>query len=185
MNETKMERKQIDRKQATADLRVYHQSTFNALGIPDAIFIPKMAHYVKGAQGIHVGFFDSELNHEQDIYIEKVNINLESEDPNRTLYKVKFNPYFKEEYFAPVPLDGKPMKYFVPVEEMEVVPVNVKKTTTKGKKDVPLVITNDPNLDLPIDQMTMRDVACIKLRVPSSFKPWLNELIKESLKTNK
>jgi len=174
----------VDRKKAISELRKYHQETFDALGIPNAIYIPKMAHYVKGVQGVHMGFFESEMNHDQDIYTEKISINMESEDPDRTLYRIRANPHFREEYFTQETIEGKAVKYFVEVEEMEIIPRATKKVAQriKVKQDQPMVIDNDPDLDLPMEQMTLRDYACLKLGVPGSFKPWLNELIKKSKK---
>ncbi|HPQ80018.1 MAG TPA: hypothetical protein PLG47_06160, partial [Candidatus Dojkabacteria bacterium] len=121
-----------------------------------------------------------------DVYTEKVDINIESEDPNRVLYKVRNNPHFREEYFTPDPLPGKSMKYFVEVDEMEVIPRITKKARIKVKETPQqveqVIIPNDPELDLPMEQMTMRDYACMKLGVPNTFKPWLNELIVTSNK---
>jgi len=42
-------------------------------------------------------------------------------------------------------------------------------------------ILPNADLDLPYSQMTMRDYACIQMKSPRSFKPWLNELIKQSI----
>ena len=36
----------------------------------------------------------------------------------------------------------------------------------------------DPNIDAPLSQMTIRDLAAIMLKKPVSNKAWLNEIIK-------
>jgi len=168
----------VERKEKTAELRSKHQPTFDALSIPEAIFIPKMAHHVKGLQGLHMGFFISELDHGLDVFTEMVSMQMESEDPARILYKFRHNPHFKDE-LAPsdeVPTDST--RYYVPVEELEVVEAPKKRGRPKGSTKQRIVtIPTDPNEDLGMDQMTLRDHACITLKVPKSFKPWLNDII--------
>jgi hypothetical protein len=160
-----------ERKEATAELRKYHQSTFDALGNPDAIYIPKMAHFVTDLEGIHMGFFESELGHEQDVYTEKVSKFMEPEDPDRTLYKLRNNPHFKDEYPPSEPMPNGHVRYFVPVVELEAVDVNNLVETS----DYSLV---DPDEDPPLTDMTIRDMAALMLRAPVSRRPWLNQLIK-------
>lgn len=174
-----------ERKEATLLLRQKHQKIFDALSIPEAVYIPKMAHHVKGLQGLHMGFFESELNHGEDVYTEMVSMQMESEDPTRTLYKYRYNPHFKDEL---EPSDEEPTastRYYVPVEELEVVTMPVEEPAKKRgrpKKERIVTIPNDPRADQPMDQMTLRDHACLTLRVPESSKVWLNELI---IKANK
>lgn len=177
-----------ERKEATAKLREKHQPTFDALGISDAEFIPKMAHFQKGLTGLHMGFFESELSKGCDVYTEKVSISLEPEDPNRTLYRWRFNPHFREEYASSEATESGYVRYFLPVEELEEVylkPADLKITAGKGKPAPEIKLPFDPNGDLPMDQMTIRDYAAIHLKAPVSQKAWLNELIKESSKTSR
>ena len=123
-----------ERKKITADLRQKHQPIFDALGKPDALFIPKMAHYQKGLTGLHMGFFESELEKGQDIYTEKVSMELESEDPTRTLYKVRPNPHFKEEYAASEPMPNGHCRYFIPTDEL--IEVEMPKSPAKEADDI-------------------------------------------------
>jgi len=160
-----------ERKERTAELRRLHEPVFKSLKIPDANYIPKMAHFVKGLDGLQMGFFTSELE-DGDVYTEKVSMQMESEDESRTLYKIKHNPFFKEEYVASEPMASGDCRYFIPVEEMEIVEAPVKKI----KKET-ISIPNDPDKDLPLDQMTIRDYMTIHTGKPVSLKPWLNELI--------
>ena len=57
-----------------------------------------MAYRPTGKDDLHVSFFPSELEKNVDIYTEFVSIDYESEDPKRTLYLVKYNPHWKDEY---------------------------------------------------------------------------------------
>ena len=164
-----------ERKERTAQLRELHQPIFESLGNPEALYIPKMAHNVKGLEGLHMGFFKSELDHGEDVYTEKVSMAQESEDPSRTLYRVRFNPHFEDEYATSEPMPNGHCRYFIPVDELEVV-------TEETTEEEDIVIEQDPDAgDLPMDQMTMRDYAAIKLLVPRSSKGWLNSMIEEAI----
>lgn len=173
-----------ERKEATAKLREKHQPIFDALGISDAEYVPKMAHFQKGLTGLHMGFFEGELIKGCDVYTEKVSMSLEPEDPNRTLYRWRYNPHFKEEYPTSDPTEGGYIRYFVPVEELEEVylkPVNAGIGKVKEEIHIPF----DPNTDALMDQMTIRDYAAIHLKTPVSQKDWLNTIIKDSTKKSR
>lgn len=165
-----------ERKEATAKLREKHQPIFNALGIPDAEFIPKMSHFQKGLTGLQMGFFEGELSKGCDLYTEKVSMSLEPEDPNRTLYRWRHNPHFKEEYATSDPNEGGFVRYFIPVDELEEVYVEQEKINKKDDIKIPF----NPNTDAPMDQFTIRDYAAIHLQQPVSQKAWLNDIIKSS-----
>jgi len=167
-----------ERKEATLLLRQKHQPIFDKLGIPDALYIPKMAHHVKGLQGLHMGFFESELNQGKDIYTEMVSMRMESEDPTRTLYKFRNNPHFKDELVSDVGTTS--VRYYVPMEELEVVKTPINQLSKKENNKKIVTIPTDEFADTPMDQMTLRDYACIKLGVAKSSKPWLNEIINEA-----
>ena len=166
-----------ERKEAAAKLKQYQQKVFDELGITEPVYIPKMAHHVKDLEGIHMGFFKSELDHGEDIFTECISMQMEPEDPNRTMYKIKFNPFFEEEYATSEPMSNGHVRYYIPLNELEVV-------SNHGRlKNSIKPIENDFNLpnadtDLPLDQMTMRDVAALLLKTPVSEKKWLNEIIK-------
>jgi len=159
-----------ERKEMTSELRKRHQLTFNALGCPDAQYIPKMAYVPKELDEVCMGFFESELD-EGDIYTEKVSMNMESEDPSRTLYKIKYNEWYKDEHPTSPPnsVTGN-VRYYIPLAEMEIV-----ERPTNNESEFNLI---DPDEDMPLDQMTMRDFAAIILKKPVSKKEWLNTLIK-------
>jgi hypothetical protein len=62
----------------------------------------------------------------------------------------------------------------VPVDELVLIK-EAKKDVKKKDEDV--FILPNANEDLPMDQMTIRDLAAIFLNKPVSTKQWLNDLI--------
>lgn len=191
-----------ERKDATAELRKKHQPIFDALKIPDAKFIPKMAHHVSGLTGIHMGFFESELNHGEDVYTEMVSIMMESEDETRTLYKYRANPHFKEELVPSDVTITQSTRYYVPMDELEkidpasIIPPKRKvgrprkhpvttdiKVENKPKEKIrtvapqkQVVIVSELD-DLPMSAMTIRDYIAIHTGNPVSAKQWINDVV--------
>jgi len=167
-----------NRREKLKKLREHHQHLLDKLGVPDAVFIPKMAYRPYGKSEIHISFFLSEINKGEDIYTEFTSKELVSEDPTRTLYKWKFNPHFEEEYDKtdPHPSSGH-IRYLIPVGEL--VPIKEDKIeSVKEEKQAELKFDiPDPESDLPVSQMTIRDLAAILLKKPVSNKKWLNKLI--------
>ena len=68
-------------------LKEFHQETFNAIGIQDAIFVPKMAYRPIGKSEICISFFASEINKGEDVFVEFCSKENIPEDPERKLYK--------------------------------------------------------------------------------------------------
>jgi hypothetical protein len=172
-----------DKRDRLKKLREFHQKTLDTIGVSDALFIPKMAYRPYGKTELHIAFFASEINKGEDVYVEFTSKELVPEDPERRLYKWRFNPHFEEEYEKtdPHPVTGH-FRYLVPTEEL----VYIKMV---DETPVPPVIETivprefdlvDANTDLPLDQLTIRDLAAIMLKRPVSQKPWLNEIIKQS-----
>lgn len=159
-----------ERKERKEKLKEKHIPLFESLGIKSANYIPKMAHNVHGLDGLHMGFFESELVN-GDVYTEKVSMKMESEDPDRMLYKWTYNPHFKEDYQASEPSAHGDCRYLIPVKSLEVVEAAV------IEKIEPLTITRDADTDAPIEQMTIRDYAAIHLQKPISTRGWLNKII--------
>ena len=179
-----VETKPEDKKTRIAKMRERHQPLFDALGIPNAEFIPKMAYKPTGKDEKHIGFFKSEVEKETDIYIEFASREYEPEDPEHRLYKWKYNPHYKQEYGT----TEEPLRYLVPVAELSV--VHMPEEPASEEKGSGLSTTNlefdltDPETDPPYSMMTLRDYAAIQLRVPRSNKEWLNEMIRESREQN-
>jgi hypothetical protein len=174
-------------KDKLQDLRQYHQPSFDALGIPDALYIPKLIYRPQGKDEMHFSMFVGELRKEQDVYTEAVSQAKDPEDINRTLYVWRYNPHWLEEYDTTEPMANGQVRYLIPAAEL--VKVNIpgkedKKTiSTKGKSPAtPLTMDFDeildPNTDAPFDQLTIRDLAALLLKKPVSNKKWLNDLVK-------
>ena len=101
-------------------LMATHLPTFKRLKITEPYFIAKSAWAPPG-EALKMQFFPNELKQGRDIYTELSDFNGVSEDPTHTLYKLKHNPFYAEEY----PLEQKTSKsgndyevYVVPIEEL-------------------------------------------------------------------
>jgi len=106
-----------------------HMDTFKAIGLADPFFTIKTAFFKKGKFGKQCQFFEWELKKGDDIYMEFYenvyedgkNANIIPATEDRPLFKLKYNPFYHEEYDVTetVDLDGKvDRKYLVPVSEM-------------------------------------------------------------------
>lgn len=105
-----------ERKEKVAEMRKYHEATFNALGIPGAYFVCKHPHRPEGMDDKHIGFYESELSKGDNIYLEMVNMNYTPADASRQLYKFEHNPNYAADYKV------KKEQFLVPVLELKVVP---------------------------------------------------------------
>jgi hypothetical protein len=160
-----------DRRDKVKKLREHHQSLLESVGASNSYFVPKMAYRPYGKTDLHIGFFASEISKGEDVYVEFTSRDLVPEDPERRLYKWRFNPHFEEEYEKTEshPTTGH-SRYLIPVEELIIV-------TPKQEKDLDFTQIPNPDEDLPMDQMTIRDYAAIHMKIPVSHKTWLNNII--------
>lgn len=169
----------INRQEKTEDLLAFHEWKFKLLGEDSPLFIPKCAYQPKGMSELHIGFFLSEVKKGKDIYTEFTSIDLDPEDPTRTLYKWRFNPHYDEEYEKTEPAANGHFRYLVPVSEL--VKIEIEKPSAQPVGEFPdfdqFSEIMDPDADAPIDQLTVRDLAAILLKRPVSHKKWLNEII--------
>jgi|MudIll2142460700_1097286.scaffolds.fasta_scaffold1583204_1 hypothetical protein len=166
----------VNRQEKTEELLKHHDWKFGLLQEDSPLFIPKCAYIPKGMGELHIGFFASELKKGRDIYTEFTSIDLEPEDPSRTLYKWRFNPHYDEEYEKTEPAANGHFRYLVPVSELikvEIVPEELE--APSQFPDFEGIM--DPNTDAPLSQLTIRDIAAIMLKKPVSQKKWLNDLI--------
>ena len=108
------------RKKKVAILREEHEDYFQTEGIINALYIPKMAYRPKGKDELHVSFFPSELEKEENVYTEFVSIDYDSEDPKRTLYLHKYNPHWKTEYELITSSSGF-QRHLIPVTELKII----------------------------------------------------------------
>ena len=177
--------KQVDRREKLAKMREYHQAYFNAAGVPKAYFYPKLAYRPEGKDELYLGFFPSEMEKATDVYIEFASSRFDPEDPERNLYVWKYNPHYEEEYEKTEPGSNGAWRYLIPVAELrkidksELLSQTETEVETKTIADV-VVNIGDPELDCPINAMTVRDLAAILLRRPVSQKKWLNDIVSQS-----
>ena len=109
-----------ERKAKVAKLKEEHEDYFQTIGNTNPLYIPKMAYRPPGKDELHVSFFPSELQKEEDIYTEFVSINYDSEDSKRTLYCHKYNAHWKEEYELVTSSSGFE-RHLIPVSELQVI----------------------------------------------------------------
>jgi len=141
-----------ERKQRIADLKKEHEFYFQTEGKNNALYIPKMAYRPSGKDELHVSFFPSELEKDQDIYTEFVSIDYEIEDSKRTLYLIKYNPHWKSEYELITSNSGF-QRHLIPVSELKVInditDRNKKKFSTSNivteNLQETLFVLNDPD----------------------------------------
>lgn len=170
---TKVEGNSVREK--IANLREKHQPVFESLGIPGALFFPKMAYRPRGKDELYVGFFGSEFKREADVYTEFVSSEYYPEDANRTLWVWRYNPHWEEEYETTEPNNLGHVRYLVPVSEL----TKVSLSKIKEQEDPFLSLGSSlvEEEDLTLDEMTIRDFATIMTGRALSHKPWLNKLI--------
>lgn len=181
-----------EKREKQNKIREYHQATFDKLKISNPKFIAKFAYIPLGKTEKYITFFENEINHGADIYTEFADreFNLQS-TTHRELYKVRYNPHYNTEYEKlPAIEEGKTDRYMIPIAELILIkrdglipelPFEDNLVIDSSPKLKPKTISNmiltDPNMDLPMDQMTMRDFAAIITGKPYSTKKWLNEIL--------
>ena len=109
-----------ERKAKVQELRKEHENYFQTVGSINALYIPKMAYRPSGKDELHVSFFPSELQKSKEIFTEFVSIDYDSEDPKRTLYLLKHNAHWAEEYEVVTSSSGFE-RHIVPVSELKVI----------------------------------------------------------------
>ena len=164
----------INRKEKTAELLKFHEKKFITNGIKEFKFIPKCAYKPRGLDGLHLGFFESELKKPIDVYTEFVSIDLNPEDPNRNLYKLRHNPHYAEEYETTEANVNGHVRYLIPVAEL------IKIEELEMEESVfPDFDLMNPENDEPFARMTIKDFCAITWKKPVSAKKWLNDLINQ------
>ena len=143
INKNKMGLTPEQRKVKVAKLKEEHEDYFQTEGKINALYIPKMAYRPTGKDDLHVSFFPSELEKNEDIYTEFVSIDYESEDPKRTLYLHKYNPHWKDEYEMITSSSGF-QRHIIPVSELKVIN---DVTSRSGSQIIDFANPNLPNPD--------------------------------------
>lgn len=164
-----------EKKEIISTLFLKHKPVFEHLNIENPLFIPKMNYYNQELNCRVVGFFDSELKHAKDIYIEFVDRTFLSEDAERRLYKWTFDPDYKTTVTQEYDEVKKFTKYLIPVTKFILIDIEPLK---KHNKPIDINVDKNHN-DLPISELTIKDIFAILHKVPVSNKQWLNILIKQ------
>jgi len=170
-----------EKKERKRQMEEFHRTTFEAIGIKDPLFIPKLFYKPKEITSLepHVAFFASEMAKGQDIYTEDSEYDNIPKDPDRRLYKWRYNPNYKDEYQRH-DTNGS-IRFFVPVAELILVKVNPPETKVEeaNGKQLALEIPADVD-DVSLNEASIRDLAAVLWKLPVSKKEWLNKLIKKS-----
>ena len=132
-----------ERKAKVKELRMEHENYFQTIGNINALYIPKMAYRPSGKDELHVSFFPSELQKGRDIFTEFVSIEYDSEDPKRTLYFLKHNAHWAEEYETVTSSSGFE-RHIVPVSELKV----INDVTDRSKVKETVSLTNPDERDV-------------------------------------
>jgi hypothetical protein len=162
----------LDKKAKIQEYLDYHRNNIRqAVGTAASYFYPKVPFMNNGIRVI--GMFKSELEIPDRIFLtEMVSRSFTPLNEARTLYKMRHNPFFKNEYAV----EGE--RYFVPIDELEVV-WQLKSPLTESRKEISIP---EDKLDLDkddsnISELTIRDLAAILMQKPVSNKTWLNNLV--------
>ena len=150
INKNKMGLTPEQRKIKVAKLKEEHEDYFQTEGKINALYIPKMAYRPTGKDDLHVSFFPSELEKNEDIYTEFVSIDYESEDPKRTLYLVKYNPHWKDEYEMITSSSGF-QRHIIPVSELKVI------NDVTSRSGSQIIDFANPNLPNPDENIVSKD----------------------------
>jgi len=165
-----------EKAQKTAELRAYHKATLDKIGY-DVAYLPKLCYKPKIKDGLHISFFPSELRAGVDLYTEFISKDYDSEDQTRTLYKWAYNPNWEDIYTAVTKAGSNIVSYYlVPVTDL----IPIERVVESEGIDETVLELGDPDLDLPLDQMSMRDLFAILHKQPVSQKKWLNQLINKT-----
>jgi len=189
MNGIQTSEKPEEKKERMKLLRKLHEPTFEKLGIPEALFIPKLAYKPAGKNELFIAFFASEVAKGQDIYTEFADAEYEPQDPERRLYKWRYNPNYKEEYEV---LHGKGIvRYLIPTAELILVKANPPEALVEENATGQLQLFNESEnkvvseqeikSDLLLKEATVRDLAAILWKQPVSNKQWINDMITKAL----
>lgn len=164
-----------DKKVLIAELKMYHEPKFKQEGVENPNFIPKLAYIPNGKDEKYLAFFPSEISAVTDIYTEFVSAQYLSEDSDRRLWKLTYNPDFDTEYekTEPHPVSGYP-RYLVPIGEL--IEVRLEQVEQEEIKFNSESLPN-PDKDLPMSEMTILDYMAIHQGVPCSHKAFINDNI--------
>jgi hypothetical protein len=197
---TTQPRQKLERAVALSALRQRNEGNFKKLGLINPVFAIKFAYVPKHREDMVISMFPSEMDVNDDIYLELTDGNNHPIHENAVLYKLRHNPFYKQGEYELIPPDltrnKKSETYLIPVSELEIVEGRpnygelqlevVKKPNVKDTGMFSTAKLSDFSFDkeTTVDKtdehysnMTIRDLAAILLKAPVSNKKWLNDII--------
>lgn len=172
------------KKHKLDQIREYHAPLIRALGISPLDFNMKMPFYDRHGRYV-VGIFGSEFKKDKGFYFELVTRDLDPLESERKVYRIARNDNHEEEYEM-----NEKGSFLVPVDELRVINPSYSDSAPAEKKPEPVqpapVFNSKPTAipieeDQPFSNMTIRDYMAIHTGKPISLKPWLNDLLNNTL----
>lgn len=173
-------------KEKIDELREKIQWKLDVIGQSNALYIPKCVYIPKGKLAKYVTFWENELRQNKDIYITKASRDFVSEDPNFTLYKWVFNPYYNEEYEYEIFSSTGDRRFFIPFNELHEVKIEPVVEEKKGlsKEAIAAMIEPTPidtttyKIESKVKDLSVKDFIAIMHLKPISDDKILNDFIK-------
>lgn len=187
-----------NRKEMLEKCREYHQPMLDLLNAKPGQFTIKPGFYSPSAVRM-IGLYPEDINRGMDIFVELVTRENQPSEPDRPLFRWKYNPHAMEEYEL-----GSKGSYLIPVEELEKInPIELtalgegvldKVSTKKPAEKKPLslsnltavpaptaatIVTPVDSLDAPFANLSVKEAAAIIWRLPISGNQKIDQFIRE------
>lgn len=175
-------------------LREFHKPTLQALNVPETSLDGKMAFTYNGRKVVTA--FGNQLNRDPHGYYFEVTDNQNNPiDPKRTLYWIRPNANFEEEYEEQSD-KNLALGYDTPEKKMYYYPLEEALPVTKGQIAAAAIMkgkeglvdqidTSIPNEDMDFSKLTILDILAIVQCEPVSNKKFLNAKISAIQKLRK
>ena len=167
------EKSKLTKTQKDAKISKYradHKELLDFNNAKDTDFNVKTVFTNKGQK--IVGLFANECTKPNGFYFEFVDSELDTTDPERTVYVIKERANYENVY--KLLAWGQ---YAVPIEELEVAPKPTKFKQVLNYDAEKLNVENVKKDDDHFSKMTIRDFAAIIWQEPVSDRNWLNDLV--------
>lgn len=182
-----------NRKEMLEKCRDYHQPMLDLLNAKPVQFTIKPGFYTPNAIRM-IGLYPEDINRGLDLFIELVTRENQPSEPDRPLFRWKYNPHAMEEYEL-----GSKGSYLIPVEELEKInpieltalgegvldkvsskkPAEKKPLTLSLTSVAPAAAPSTDLLDTPFGDLSVKEAAAIIWRLPISGNPKIDQFIKE------
>lgn len=182
-----------NRKEMLEKCRDYHQPMLDLLNAKPVQFTIKPGFYTPNAIRM-IGLYPEDINRGLDLFIELVTRENQPSEPDRPLFRWKYNPHAMEEYEL-----GSKGSYLIPVEELEKInpieltalgegvldkvsskkPAEKKPLTLSLTSVAPAAAPSTDLLDTPFGDLSVKEAAAIIWRLPISGNAKIDQFIKE------